>query len=142
MDYDSNESIGFIINKAHLILKNNLQKKFKKYDIAPEQWAILNCLYNNEGCSQKELSDKTYKDKASITRILDVLEKRRLVKRESDPGDRRVFLIFITDEGRALRDALIPLSKSASEEAIKGFSQEEFKLLKVLLLKLISNFAV
>lgn len=140
MDYDLSKPLGFFVTKAHLLMRNNLQKKFKEYDMTQDQWMILNRLSGKDGCTQMELAKKTYKDKATITRMLDTLEKMGLVRRESIPDDRRVFLIYVTEEGKRIQESLIPLAREASEEAVKGLSADEVEELKRLLVKVISNF--
>ena len=59
-------------------------------------------LFNCDGNSQQEIAEKTYRDKVSITKIIDNLEKHELVFRVVDENDRRVKRIFLTKKGKAL----------------------------------------
>jgi DNA-binding MarR family transcriptional regulator len=142
MNCDLDRTVGFFINRTNSMMKNNLQKVFKKCDVTHEQWIILSCLHDNDGCIQQELAKKIDKDKAAITRLLDVLEKRNLIKRESSPNDRRVFLVYLTEEGRNIQKSLDPLAQISSEQALKGLSEEEIKQLKLSLTKIISNLQI
>ncbi|MBU3156501.1 MarR family winged helix-turn-helix transcriptional regulator [Clostridium estertheticum] len=139
MNYDLHRTVGFFINRTHAMMKNNLKKLFKQHDITHEQWIILSCLKDNDGCIQKELAEKIDKDKAAITRLVDALEKRKLIKRECNANDRRVFLVYLTEEGRNIQEKLAPLSEVSSNQALKGLSEEETKQLKLLLIKILSN---
>ncbi|MDQ7097121.1 MarR family transcriptional regulator [Desulfosporosinus sp. PR] len=139
MKYILEESTGFIINRTHQKLSNYLTRKFKPYDITPEQWEILNRLWQNDGISQKEISEITLKDQTTLTRILDKLEHKGLIKRQVSPSDRRVFLIFLTDKGRDLEDILVSIAYEVSGEVLQGLSQEEIKQLKALLNRIFAN---
>ncbi|HHT46029.1 MAG TPA: MarR family transcriptional regulator [Firmicutes bacterium] len=120
-------------------MKNNLLRKIKSFDITTEQWMILNRLFEEPGINQKELSERTLKDQGSLTRTLDRMEKKGLVQRQINPTDRRSFLIYLTDEGYALRDRIVPIAVECIEDAVKGFTEEEVDTLVALLKKLILN---
>ena len=138
MKFIIDESLGFIINRTNQKLSNYLTQKFKPYDITPEQ-GVLNRLWEKDGISQKEISEITIKDQTTLTRILDKLERKGFVKRQTTPIDRRVFLIFLTDSGRSLENILVPIAYEALEEALQGLSKEEIKQLKVLLNRIYLN---
>ncbi len=139
MKYILDESLGFIINRTNQKLSNYLTRKFKPYDITPEQWGVLNRLWEKDGISQKEISEITIKDQTTLTRILDKLETKGLIKRQTSPDDRRSFLIFLTDAGRSIEDILVPIAYEALDDALQGLSGEEIKQLKVLLNKIFVN---
>lgn len=139
MKFSLDDSLGFIISKTSLRLKNNLQQSFKTYDITVEQWGLLNRLWETDGVSQKELAEKSCKDQANITRILDKLEEKGLIKRQADPKDRRAFAIFLTEAGWDLRDKLIPVAVEVLDKALRGIRQEEEEQLKVLLKRIYNN---
>ncbi|MCL4440311.1 MAG: MarR family transcriptional regulator [Firmicutes bacterium] len=72
--------------------------------------------------------------------MLDKLEDKGFIRREVDPDDRRAFLIFLTKEGRELKNILIPVVKETLEVALKGFKTEEVEQLKNLLNRIYFNF--
>lgn len=133
------DTLGFILCHADLKMKNNLLRKIKSFDITTEQWMILNRLFEEPGINQKELSERTLKDQGSLTRTLDRMEKKGLVQRQINPTDRRSFLIYLTDEGYALRDRIVPIAVECIEDSVKGFTEEEVDTLVALLKKLILN---
>ena len=139
MHFVMDDSLGFIINKTAAKMKNYLHQSLKEYDITPEQWGILGRLWEQDGVSQKELSDKSCKDQANITRILDKLEEKGLITRQANPGDRRAFLIFLTEEGRKLKERVVPLVLKTLEKAQRDIGEEEIEHLKALLNKVYSN---
>jgi DNA-binding MarR family transcriptional regulator len=54
MNFKLDESLGFILNKVNTKLKNELLQRLKEKDVTPEQWAILNCLWEQEGNGGRE----------------------------------------------------------------------------------------
>lgn len=120
-------------------MKNNLAKALKPYNITHEQWSLLKWLWVEDGISQKELSEKSLKDQPTITRILDKLERRGLIRRQVDSLDRRVSLIYLTKEGREIKPSLLPLAHHALEQALNGLSEEEKTVLQNLLNRISDN---
>lgn len=91
-------------------LRQFLQKKFREnnIDLTYEMHQIMACLWKQDGLRQQDLADKTLKDKASLTCLIDNLSKRKLVDRYEDPNDRRSKLIYLTDEGKELGKKVEP----------------------------------
>lgn len=139
MRFILDESLGFIVHRTDQRMKNNLLRNFKSYGVTPEQWGILNQLCEQDGITQKELSERTFKDQPTVTRILDKLEKKGIITRQPSPDDRRAFLVFLTDKGRNLRDELEPIAIKTLEKALNGFTEEEIKQLKALLNRVFNN---
>ena len=133
------DSLGIILNKVNTKLKNELLQQLKENDVTPEQWAILNCLWEQEGITPKELSDLTYKDKPNTNRIVEKLITKGLVVRDSHPVDKRAFQIFLTDSGWALREQLIPKANQLLEKATMGIEEHKVEELKRMLNKIYDN---
>ena len=81
--------IGFLIHRASRLLQVELQKALEPYDLTREQWPVLAMLWDEEGVSQNKIGAYLCKDQPTITRIIDRLEKKRLVKRVTNTRDRR-----------------------------------------------------
>lgn len=136
---DSKETMGAVISKTYSKMKNSLAKELKPHQVTHEQWSLLIKLFKQDGVSQKELSERCFKDQPTTARILDKLEKRGLIYRRGHPSDKRVFLIYLTGEGRNIMTTLIPLSYKHMENALKGLSEQDQELLKILLNRIIEN---
>ena len=133
MNFIMDKSLGFIINRASAAIKKEFNKRLRPYDLTPEQWSILNRLGEQDGLTQKDIAERTYKDQPNITRILDKLEKKELLKRVDNPEDRRAFLIFLTDKGKGIRESIIPITVQLNEDAATGLTNVEHKQLICLL---------
>lgn len=125
-------SLGYIIHRSDMLMAAGLQRVFQAggYDITPEQWGVLNRLWEVEGLHQSALAESISKDRHNMTRILHLLEKNGFVERRPDPGDRRRLNVYLTGEGKALKKKLIPIVKSYLERCLKGLTREEIEALK------------
>lgn len=132
-------SIVWLISKSRHLLKRKLHDELKDYDISLEQWAILSRVYRTEGCNQKKLAEMSLKDRAAVTRILNILENKELVERKNSTYDKREFLIYLTDEGYELYTKTSELMSQSLDEINSIFSESELEKLELSLNKLISN---
>lgn len=94
--------ILFQVDLTSKVSKQRTQRDFDNLNlgITVEQWVILKIISESPSISQKELAQKSYRDPASITRTLDLLEKKDLLRRESMPENRRMHMIVLTNEGK------------------------------------------
>jgi MarR family transcriptional regulator, organic hydroperoxide resistance regulator len=122
------QSPGRRISRAHLLLKLGLARVFAQagFNLTPEHWALLSILWEKDGLRQTELAALLFKDRPNTTRMIDVLERNGFVGRHPDPTDRRGRLVFLTGEGRAIRDALTTLTREYLQRAFSTFSREEY----------------
>ena len=135
------DSLGLMIYRTALALKSALQRGFKEngFEITAEQWAIIRHLWEEEGLSQREIGEKAAKDKPNITRMLDALEKKRLIFRQPDPRDRRKYCIYLTKEGKHLYECLVPLAHNLREKVTQNLARQELDRLKDTLNKIYRN---
>ncbi|MFB6458003.1 MarR family winged helix-turn-helix transcriptional regulator [Chitinophaga sp. Hz27] len=130
------------ITRAHTAYRLKLLSLFmeKGVDLTPDMYFILRYLWSErDGCRQQELADKTDKDKASLTKLVDNLEKRGLVTRTADGEDRRSKRVWLTPHGRQLKEIVYPLALSVVELAEKGIPPEDIVKVKYTLEALCHN---
>lgn len=91
-------------------LRQFMQRKFREnnIDLTYEMHQVMACLWKKDGINQQEIADRTLRDKAGITFLIDNLSKRDLVKRQEHPEDRRSKLIYLTAKGRRLGQKVEP----------------------------------
>ena len=130
-----------ITGVANMALARRLQKYFreKELEITVEQWSILVHLWKYDGVSQQELSNRTFRDKPSITRLVDNLEKLGLVERKASDTDRRINRIYLTDAGKALRDPTMELANQTLNEGLVGISPADIEITKRVLESVYEN---
>ncbi|OPZ74481.1 MAG: HTH-type transcriptional regulator MhqR [Firmicutes bacterium ADurb.Bin456] len=139
MDFSLDESIGFILNRTNAKLKNEFHQRLKTHNVTPEQWAVLNRLWERDGVSPKEISVSIFKDLPNTVRILDKLNRKGLIMRRTNPLDRRAHLIYITSEGLELKGKLVPLAKGILTKALDGIGSEKTRELKDMLNRMYYN---
>ncbi|QQT27095.1 MarR family transcriptional regulator [Sphingobacterium spiritivorum] len=117
---------NFLTGKATTALTRRLQQNLKEsgINITAEQWSILYNLWQEEGLTQQELANRTFRDKPSVTRLINNLEKLNLVIRVNDRGDRRSNLIYLTKSGRQIKHKGLEQASKTISEALTGVSPE------------------
>ena len=111
------------------------------HDVTGEQWRILMSLWHKDGQRQQDLADFAHRDKTSITRIIDSMEKRDLVVRVPDKLDRRQKLIYLTDKGKRQQESLMQIVRETSLEAQQGIEPEHLDVFRDVLAKIRDNLA-
>ncbi|WP_121352519.1 MarR family winged helix-turn-helix transcriptional regulator [Flavisolibacter nicotianae] len=141
--FKKGELYSFITGKASTAVGRRLQKKFNVADVnlTIEQWSVLYHLWKQDGMSQQELCNATFRDKPSITRLVDNLEKLALVKRVPDERDRRINKVFLTKNAEALEEQTMQLAEETLNEALAGVSHEHIEVCKEVLQKVYDNLS-
>lgn len=129
-------SLGFLLAKSYQRAYALFKAPLEKYSLTPKQFSLLAFLWQQDGLSQVELSDKCQIDRTTIGGLIDRLEKQRYVRRELHPEDRRAFQIHLTDQGRALEEELLSIAVKVTDTFTAGLSPEETETLRRLLKKL------
>ena len=144
--FNLDDSLGYFIRQTALRFQISLRRAFKakNYDFTSEQWGVLCRLWEEEGLTQKEISHRVYRGETkrgwpSISRVLDILAKKKLITRKTDPNDRRAFKIFLTEKGKTIKDDLMPIVKQDLKKASRNLIDKEINELKRLLNKVFDN---
>ncbi|SMC24565.1 DNA-binding transcriptional regulator, MarR family [Clostridium acidisoli DSM 12555] len=133
------ESIGRLTNITNKNLLHFLNKNLEKFNITTEQWTVLFNLSNQNKISQKSLAKITNKDQPTLTRILDILERKNLIERHSSKEDRRSFLLHITENGLILKENILPFIENLFRDILKGISPEDLNIYICVLLQINKN---
>jgi DNA-binding MarR family transcriptional regulator len=139
--FKKGELYSFITGKASTAIGRRLQKNFKQagIEITIEQWSVLYHLWKVDGMSQQQLCDATFRDKPSITRLLDNLEKLKLVKRNASKEDRRKNLIVLSPEGKQLEEECMEVANTTLNEALQGVTNGQIEIAKEVLQMVYDN---
>jgi DNA-binding MarR family transcriptional regulator len=133
--FKKGELYSFITGKASTAIARRLQKKFNAagLHITIEQWSVLYHLWKQEGISQQELCNATFRDKPSITRLVDNLEKLNLVKRVASENDRRINLVYLTKQAQKLQEEAMTLAEETLNEALETVPPDKVDVCKEVL---------
>lgn len=105
-------------------------------DLTPEQFLLIDLLWNNGPMSQQQMADMMQKDKNSITKLADALEAKGFITRERDSSDRRSNKLIPTEKAQALKDEAKEKGISILDTVLEGISVKEQKDLVATLKKL------
>lgn len=135
--------ILFQIDKTSKVSKVYSQREFDKVGlgITIDQWVLLKIIQGSGQLSQKELADKSLRDPASITRTLDLLEKKGYVERMPVEGNRRQHNIVVTKAGEKFITKHMKMVNEHRELSTKGFTKKEMETLMALLLRIQENMS-
>lgn len=100
------------------------------------QFGVLEGLYHLGPLSQRQLADKILRSSGNLTMVIDNLERDGLVRRERDTQDRRVMNVFLTDEGHALVECVLPNHVQGIHALFQALTPEELADLAALTRKL------
>ncbi len=139
MDFNMNQSLGFILNRTAIASKNLFSQLIKHYKISPEQWSVIFRIVQNPGVNQKEVADSTYKDQGNLTRMIDKLVEKEYVERFVDEHDRRSLKLYPTQKSSQLVQKVIPLSSMHNQTLTKNLTYAESEKLLTLLNKVYQN---
>lgn len=133
--------IFYSLDKTIKTYRQFAQKRFieEGLDITIDQWLVLNAIAEKPDISQLEIAEKVFKDAASITRIIDLLIKKKYLQRETHNSDRRRFSLGLTEEGRELIKSISKVVKQNRAKALKGITEKELVQMKQTLTQIIDN---
>lgn len=134
-------SLGFTIAQLAKTMQAKIQRQFQEagYEVTFEQWTVLLALWNKEGRSQQELAEETQRDVTSLSRLMDTMERKRLIVRVPSPQDRRQNLIYLSDLGRELEPALVEQVESVNRLAVANIEAEDLELFRQIVARMSAN---
>ena len=115
------------------------QLKACSLDLTTEMTQVLRYLWAHDHVNQQEIANAVNRDKASLTSLLDNLERRELVERQADSHDRRSNRIVLTSKGRALEHEVAPLVQEMYSVASQGFSEDQLRASISMLAQMTQN---
>jgi DNA-binding MarR family transcriptional regulator len=134
-------SLGYRIKLLSQLFSRKFQERLEPFGITPFHWVVLCCLWEEDGLATSSIGEKLQQVGGTLTGVLDRMEERGLIRRERDLRDRRIWRIWLTEEGRQLQTVLPPIALEIREQAMKGMPQAERQRLSHLLDQAIANLA-
>ena len=142
-NYDKESiSFAFTLYRCAIAYRNELNKEFFKEfgeELTADYWFILSALWEEDNISHSILADRVSRDKASLSRSLDVMEEVGLVKRIAKANDKRGSIIVLTKKSNELRDKAAEIAQLNTEKNLSGLSPIEVKELARMLNLIFGN---
>ena len=138
------KEIAVELNLTGCRLKQFIAAKLRQMDVplTPEQFILIDLLWNQGSMSQQQLADQMQKDKNSVTKLVDALERKGFVVREQNRQDRRSNTLVLTEKAEGLKQGAKQKGISILDEMLIGISEEELRTFLVTLGKLNRNMTV
>jgi DNA-binding MarR family transcriptional regulator len=135
----SRHGIIRLVNRVRIEMIDALDRELSKFDISAAQLIVLASVANKEADSAATLCKSISYDPGAMTRMIDRLEHKGLIRRSPNPDDRRATNLEITTAGRALYPQLLAAKENVQAQLLRGFSEDEVRLLESLLNRMLGN---
>jgi DNA-binding MarR family transcriptional regulator len=140
-NYRMEDSVGRLIKEVSLRLQGAVDEEMAALgmDITGAQWAILLRVANGCSATAAQLCRSASYDTGSMTRMLDRLEEKGLIRRVRSSKDRRVISLELTEAGHQLVPQLAPVAIKVLNAHLKGFTRQELEQFKGFLIRMRAN---
>jgi DNA-binding MarR family transcriptional regulator len=137
--YQTEESLGFLLGRCMNRITDAIDASLAQLGSNSQQFGVLHAIFRGKAVNPSELARLRFQNSANITYILDLLEEKKLLLRKRSAQDRRVVELELTEEGKELTRACIPLVVEAQNQVLAAVTGEEYQTLGVLLRRIASQ---
>lgn len=133
---------GSYIDRTMKIIRQHYMQAFRDMDvdITTEQWVIIDSLFHNDGQSQTELADGSFKNMATVSRIVDLTCNKGYTRRVRSKTDKRRYRVFITEKGKRIYHQLKPTVDDLRKKGWKGLSESDYQDFLRIMNTIFENF--
>lgn len=137
--YPLEHSIGYLVRVTHRSFAQDLQAYLTPHEIPIGMWYFLRALWQEDGLTQRELSQRVGSMEPTTVEQLKNMERRGFIERHRSAADRRKIHISLTAEGRALASRLLPYATEVNAVALEGLTDGEIGFLRLVLTRIKQN---
>ena len=138
-DYAIDDSYGYLMRRLQASLMRHIDKRFRPYELTALQWGPLLLLAQHKGDTAAALARALEIDTGAMTRMVDRLEAKKLVRRTRSTGDRRVVHLELTTDGHRVVEQVPHVLADVLNLHLQGFSSAEVQQLLGFLRRLLAN---
>lgn len=138
-DYRPQDSVAFLMRQTLAAMANEVERRLEPCGLTSAQWVPLLALHMGRASMVAELARQCQLDAGGMTRLLDRLEVKGLVRRERSSADRRVVNLELTPEGREAAKGIPAVLCDVQNAALHGFTEDEWETLRRLLARMQAN---
>lgn len=133
---------GLLIAAARRRIKQAVLFRLTQRDLTAQQFWMIVAIHESPGISQTEVASRTRADAPAVSRGLATLSVRKLIRIDTDPGDRRRTRVHLTPAGLRLANELAPVAAEVRSAVVRGMSEAEVEALCTGLKRVIENLDV
>ena len=137
--FDPEDTIGFLLWDANRAMNREFSDRIARQGVTLGLWPFLRALWEGDGITQRELSEKVRMKGPTTVAALNKLEDRGLVRREGDKKDARKINVFLTPDGRKVYRKVIPEVEAVNTQCLTDLSAEEQAEFKNMIRRIRNN---
>lgn len=137
--YDPEETVGFLLWDANRALSREFSDRISRHGVTLGLWPFLRALWERDGLTQRELSEKVRMKGPTTVAALNKLEDKGLVRRQGNKNDARKINVFLTPEGRKVYRRVMPDVEAVNRQIMNSFSTTEQAAFKELIRRVRNN---
>lgn len=134
-------SIGAQVRRTHRQFAQSLQAALAPRDVPIGMWYFLRALWEEDGLTQREISERVGATAPTAVEQLRNMESRGLIVRSASQSDRRKIHFHLTPHGRTLETELIAYADAVNQTALHGFTPGEIGFLRLALMRIQDNLS-
>jgi DNA-binding MarR family transcriptional regulator len=141
-DSEETKIFGSYIDRTMKVIRQQYTLAFKEIgaDITTEQWVIIDSLFHSDGQSQTEIADGSFKNMATVSRIIDLICEKGYTERFRSESDKRRYKIFLTDKGREIYHKVKPKVDQLRRQGWQGLSNKDYDDFLRIMNRVFDNF--
>lgn len=138
-DLFARQTVGYLVRRVVALMAKKLNEELGKADITLNHWVILACLWQKDGLPVMYIGSQLQHIGGTMSDLLTRMEKRKLLKRKRDKKDKRIWRVFLTEEGRQLSETLPPVVHHIWYQAWKEIPESDLNRFSKILDQMIKN---
>jgi DNA-binding MarR family transcriptional regulator len=138
-NFDPPSSLGALISRVRITLYDRLDQALVPFDLSAPQYIVIVLLANGLASKPSDICRTVAHDPGAMTRVIDRLEEKNLVRRTRDADDRRALKLELTAEGRALYPKVVAIAVGVINDLLEGFTKVEVRQMENLLKRMLKN---
>lgn len=133
--------LPFLLSDVSRLIRRRFDERARLIGVTRPQWRMLVTLSRNEGLNQGALAELLEVEPITLCRMVDRLEEAGLVERRRDPGDRRAWLLYLSDKSRPLLDSLRAIADAVFAQALGTIGTTQHDAVLATLTQMRANLA-
>lgn len=136
-----NDRMAHLIRDTERAFRRALQIRLAVHNVPFGHWSFLRILWASDGLTQKELSARAGVMEPTTFTAMKAMQALGYITRKQLPTNKKNMYVYLTNEGRALKEKLVPMAEDANHVSVRGVSPQEVKTARKVLLAMIENLA-
>jgi DNA-binding MarR family transcriptional regulator len=132
-------SSGYLVRDAHRAFQRLLERRIAAYGVSRGQWYFLRVLWITDGLSQRELSARVGMMEPTTVIALRSMERDGLIRRVRGDDDRRKVRVFLTAKAKRLRNELLDVARTITDEAEEGIAPRDLAAFRRIIARMTAN---